>query len=137
MQNPNFMFSKKKKTWFAKKFAFKNHFLEMKLKVSFSKYTFGKKHVKEMGNQTDPLSWRISKTFSQVLLSASLPNAIYYTWNHFTLGLLGNTNENNGYNSLKNYILNGEINCSDIQCKEKVWLPIPSIGQRQNYSTMH
>jgi hypothetical protein len=45
MQNPNFVFNKKKKTWFAKIFAFKNHFLGMKLKASFSKNDFGKKHV--------------------------------------------------------------------------------------------
>jgi hypothetical protein len=43
-QNPDFVFSKKKKTWFVKFLALKNYFLEMKLKVSFSKYVFNKKH---------------------------------------------------------------------------------------------
>ena len=45
MQNPNFVFGKKKKAWFAKKFALKNHILGMKLKTSFSKYTFRKKNM--------------------------------------------------------------------------------------------
>jgi hypothetical protein len=54
MQNPNFVFGKKKKAWFAKKFALKNHVLGMKLKASFSKRAFGIKHGKEMGYQTDP-----------------------------------------------------------------------------------
>ena len=45
MQNPNFVFGKKKKTRFAKQFAFKNHFLGMKLKASFSKRVFGKKNM--------------------------------------------------------------------------------------------
>ena len=56
MQNPNFVFGKKKKTWVAKFFSFKNHVLGMKLKVSFSKRDFGKKHDKKMGYQTDPKS---------------------------------------------------------------------------------
>jgi hypothetical protein len=46
MQNPNFVFGKKKKTWFAKNISFKNHVLGMKLKASFSKRTFDKKHDK-------------------------------------------------------------------------------------------
>ena len=50
------MFDRKKKTWFAKIFAFKNHVLGMKLKTSFSKCAFGKKHCKEMGYQTDPFN---------------------------------------------------------------------------------
>ena len=37
-----------------KKFYFKNHVLGMKLKTSFSKRDFGKKHGKKMGYQTDP-----------------------------------------------------------------------------------
>ena len=41
-QNPNFVFGKKKKAWFIKFIVLKNHFLEMKLKVSFSKCTFNK-----------------------------------------------------------------------------------------------
>jgi hypothetical protein len=45
MQNPNSVFGKKKKAWFAKIFTFKNHVLEMKLKASFLKCDFGKKHV--------------------------------------------------------------------------------------------
>ena len=32
------------KTWFVKFLALKNHFLEIKFKTSFSKYTFNKKH---------------------------------------------------------------------------------------------
>ena len=43
MQNPDFMFGKKKKkkkAWFAKKFAFKNHVLKMK------NFGFGKKEKK-------------------------------------------------------------------------------------------
>ena len=55
MYNLNFVFGKKKKAWFAKTFAFKNHFLRMKLKTSFSKCDFGKKHDKKMGYQTDPV----------------------------------------------------------------------------------
>jgi hypothetical protein len=54
MQNSNFVFGKKKKAWFEKNFAFKNHILGMKLKALFSKRAFGKKHGKEMGSQTDP-----------------------------------------------------------------------------------
>jgi hypothetical protein len=50
MQNSNFVFGKK--TWFAKYFAFKNHVLGMKLKTSFSKRVFNKKHGKEMGYQS-------------------------------------------------------------------------------------
>jgi hypothetical protein len=38
------VFGKKKTAWFVKFLALKNHFLEMKLKVSFSKYAFNKKH---------------------------------------------------------------------------------------------
>jgi hypothetical protein len=49
------VFNKKKKTLFAKIFAFKNHVLGMKLKTSFSKRAFDKKHDKEMGYQTDRL----------------------------------------------------------------------------------
>ena len=48
MQNLNFVFGKKKNAWFAKKFTFKNHFLGMKFKTSFSKGVFGKKHGKKM-----------------------------------------------------------------------------------------
>jgi hypothetical protein len=48
MQNPNFVFAKKKKSWFAKTFAFKNHVLGMKLKASFSIRAFGKKHGKDL-----------------------------------------------------------------------------------------
>ncbi len=55
MQNPNFVFGKKKKAWFAKFFTFKNHILGMKLKASFSKCAFGKKHGKAMSYQTDPI----------------------------------------------------------------------------------
>ena len=47
------MFGKKKKIWFAQIFIFKNHVLGMKLKTSFSKCDFGKKHGKKMGYQTD------------------------------------------------------------------------------------
>ncbi len=55
MQNINFVFDKKKKkTWFAKKISFKNHVLGMKLKVTFLKCAFGKKHDKGMGSQTNP-----------------------------------------------------------------------------------
>jgi hypothetical protein len=43
-QNPNFVFDKKKKAWFVKFLALKNHFLEMKLKASFSKCVFNKKY---------------------------------------------------------------------------------------------
>jgi hypothetical protein len=43
-QNPNFVFGKKKKAWFVKFLALKNHFLEMKLKASFSKCAFNKNH---------------------------------------------------------------------------------------------
>jgi hypothetical protein len=43
-QNPNFVYGKKKKTWFVKILVLKNHFLEMKLKTSFSKCAFNKKH---------------------------------------------------------------------------------------------
>ena len=46
MQNPNFVFGKKKKAWFAKNISFKNYVLGMKLKASFSKRTFNKKHDK-------------------------------------------------------------------------------------------
>ena len=49
MQNPNFVFGKKKKVWFAKNFAFKKHVLRMKLKTLFPKHAFGKKHGKGMG----------------------------------------------------------------------------------------
>ena len=42
-QNPNFVFDKKKKTWFVKFLTLKNHFLEMKLKTSFPKCAFNKK----------------------------------------------------------------------------------------------
>ena len=61
MQNSNFVFSKKKKAWFVKKFAFKSHVLGMKLKASFSKRVFDKNDSKEMGYQTDPII--ILKTF--------------------------------------------------------------------------
>jgi hypothetical protein len=54
MQNKNFVFGKKKKTWFVKHFTFKNHILGMKLKTSFSNHAFGKKDGKEMGYQTNP-----------------------------------------------------------------------------------
>ena len=56
MQNPNFVFGKKKKKNMVckKKFAFKNHILGMKLKVSFSKHDFDKKQSKKIGYQTDP-----------------------------------------------------------------------------------
>jgi hypothetical protein len=47
MQNPNFVFGKRKKAWFAKNFAFKNQVLGMKLKASFSKRDFDKKHDKK------------------------------------------------------------------------------------------
>jgi hypothetical protein len=43
------MFGKKKKTWFVKNFALKNHFLEMKLNTSFSKCAFNKKTWLENG----------------------------------------------------------------------------------------
>jgi hypothetical protein len=46
-QNPNFVFGKKKKTWFVKFLALKNHFLEMNVKVSFSKCAFNKNMVKK------------------------------------------------------------------------------------------
>jgi hypothetical protein len=49
------VFGKKKKIWFVKIFVLKNHFLGMKLKISFSKHAFGKKHGKEMSSQTNPL----------------------------------------------------------------------------------
>ncbi len=56
----------KKKALFTKKFAFKNHFLGMKLKVSFSKRDFGGKKIyiysKEMGYQTDSIwvtTWNV------------------------------------------------------------------------------
>jgi hypothetical protein len=42
------VFGKKKKTWFAKIFALKNHVLGMKLKTSFSKYDFSKKLGKKI-----------------------------------------------------------------------------------------
>ena len=48
------MFGKKKKTWFAKNFAFKNHVLGMKLKALISKCVFDKKYNKGVGFQTDP-----------------------------------------------------------------------------------
>ena len=55
MQNSNFVFGKrkKKKAWFAKIFAFKNQVLEIKLKASFLKCNFGKKHSKKIGYQID------------------------------------------------------------------------------------
>jgi hypothetical protein len=40
------VFGKKKKAWFAKNFALKNHVVGMKLKASFSKHAFHKKHGK-------------------------------------------------------------------------------------------
>ncbi len=43
MQNPNFVFGKKKKAWFTKKISFKNHILGMNFKTSFSKRDFDKK----------------------------------------------------------------------------------------------
>ena len=43
-QNPNFVFGKKKKTWFVKFLAWKNHLLKMKLKTLFLKYVFNKKY---------------------------------------------------------------------------------------------
>ena len=43
MQNPNFIFDKKKKAWFAKNFAFKNQVLGIKLKTLFSKPDFDQK----------------------------------------------------------------------------------------------
>ena len=43
------MFDKKKKVWFTKNFAFKKYFLRIKLKTSFSKCDFSKKHDKKMG----------------------------------------------------------------------------------------
>jgi hypothetical protein len=46
-QNPNFVLGKKKKTWFVKFLALKNHFLEMNVKVSFSKCAFNKNMVKK------------------------------------------------------------------------------------------
>ena len=49
MQNPNFVFGKKKKVWFTKKNSFKNHILGIKLKTSFSKRDFDKKQVKKNG----------------------------------------------------------------------------------------
>jgi hypothetical protein len=54
MQNPNFVFGKKKKAWFAQIFAFTNHVLGMKLKTSFSKCVFCKKHGKKISSQTNP-----------------------------------------------------------------------------------
>jgi hypothetical protein len=48
------VFSKKKKAWFAKFFAFKNHVLGMKFKASFSKRAFDKKYGKAMSYQMDP-----------------------------------------------------------------------------------
>jgi hypothetical protein len=80
MQNPNFIFGKKKKAWFAKNFAFKNQVLGIKLKTSFSKRDFEKKkkkHGKEMGSQTDP------KAFT--LKSRQIHNFIYplHTFNFF------------------------------------------------------
>ena len=42
------MFGKKKKTWFVKFFIFKNHVLGIKIRTSFSKYNFSKKHGKKM-----------------------------------------------------------------------------------------
>ena len=47
------MFDKKKKAWFAKNFAFKNHVLGMKLKALISKCVFDKKYSKKMGYQMD------------------------------------------------------------------------------------
>jgi hypothetical protein len=46
---------RRKKYGLLKKFAFKSHVLEMKLKAYFSKHVFGKKHGKEMSYQTDPI----------------------------------------------------------------------------------
>ncbi len=67
MQNPNFVFGKKKKVWFVKKFTFKNHVLGIKLKASFSKRAFDIKHDKKMGYQTDLqfyfIEWQNKTTF--------------------------------------------------------------------------
>ncbi len=77
MQNSNFVFGKKKKAWFAKKFAFKNQVLGIKLKTLFSKRDFDKKHGKEMGSQTDPKA--------STLKSEQIHNFIYplHTFNSF------------------------------------------------------
>jgi hypothetical protein len=45
---------KKKKGFVKKKITLKNHILEIKLKVSFSKRAFGKKHDKEISSQMNP-----------------------------------------------------------------------------------
>jgi hypothetical protein len=49
------VFGKKKKAWFVKKIALKNQVLGRKLKASFSKYDFVKKHDKKMSYQTDTI----------------------------------------------------------------------------------
>jgi hypothetical protein len=54
MQNPNFVFGKKKKAWFAQIFTFTNHVLGMKLKTSFSKRVFCEKQGKKISSQTNP-----------------------------------------------------------------------------------
>jgi hypothetical protein len=51
---PKFVFDNKKKLWFVKNFAYKNHVLRMKLKTSFPKRAFDEKHNKKMGSQTNP-----------------------------------------------------------------------------------
>jgi hypothetical protein len=56
-QNPNFVFNKKKKIWFVTFLALKNHLLEIKLKTSFSKCAFNKKHDKKMSCQYVSFSW--------------------------------------------------------------------------------
>jgi hypothetical protein len=60
MQNSNFVFGKKKRILFTKKFVLKNHILRIKLKISFSKRVFDKKQGKEMTYQTDPYCWPVT-----------------------------------------------------------------------------
>jgi hypothetical protein len=83
------MFGKKKKAWFAKNFAFKNHVLGMKLKALFSKCVFDKSIVrkwvtKRILNLIESLWWTYHvgvKSLSAILCSSKMM--------HIVLNLIG------------------------------------------------
>ena len=68
----------KKKAWFVKNFAFKNHVLGMKLKTSFSNHVFGKKHSKKIGSQTNPeITHQVHSTSNQLIIHTNAHTHIY------------------------------------------------------------